>query len=127
MSLFKAHLKMHINQAYQIAKVLVENPEGISINSNLEKPTTGYMVSVTAGPTYHSPSTINLIEIAQFIQENSAKDSYFGSWYDINTGRYYFDIYANLERLESATILAAALREIAIWDVENNCEIRLKY
>ena len=127
MSLFKAHLKMHINQAYRIAKVLVENPEGISINSNLEKPTKGYMVSVTAGPIYHSSSTINLIEIAQFIQENSAKDSYFGSWCDINTGRYYFDISANLESLESATILAEALREIAIWEVENNCEIRLEY
>ena len=127
MSLFKVTQKMHINQAYRIAKMLIENASSISINANLQKPTTGYMVSITAGPTYHSPSTIDMMELVDFIINKSAKDSYFGSWLDINTGRYYFDISANMETLESATILGEALGEIAIWDVENNCEIRLKY
>ena len=112
------------NDVYQLAKFLANNT-GISINDKYEKPTDGYMVSVVGGPTYQSSDPAPIKEIMAFIQSNAVKESYFGTWKDSETGKVYIDISANFEDKDIALELAGIWNEIAIWDVKNNCEIRL--
>lgn len=112
------------NDVYKLAKYLT-NTTGTTINDKYEKPSDGYMVSVVDGPTYQAEDPAPLKEIMDFIKSNAVKDSYFGSWKDSATGKVYIDISANFEDKETALELAGIWNQIAIWDIKNNCEIRL--
>lgn len=112
---------------------------GTSFNSDLEEPTSGYMVSMIEGPVLPSmnfyPTDKNWTEakahqiIHGFVKANLStinKDYFFGSWKDSETGKAYIGIAFNFESKETALDLAGRNNQIAIWDVKNNCEIRLQ-
>lgn len=111
---------------------------GISFNSDLEEPISGYMVSIIEGPVLPSMSFYPVSKdwteakahqvILGFVKANLStlnKDYFFGSWKDSETGKVYIDISFNFEDKETALALAGRNNQIAIWDVKNNCEIRL--
>lgn len=114
---------------------------GTSFNANtLEGPISGFMVSTVAGPVLPSlnfyPNEKEWTEgkalktIHDFVVYELPRvgpDTYFGSWLDTETGKVYVDISKNIQDIDEALNLGISRNEIAIWDVINNREIRLKY
>ena len=101
---------------------------GASINKDLKVPTTGYLVSVEDGPNYDSLEAVNEHEVSEWIagKLDIGLNYYYGSWQDAKTKRVYFDIALNTPSKLTALDLAGEYNQIAIYDVDNNCEIRLK-
>jgi len=117
---------LKINAAYTLMRHLTTNV-GTSVSLSLASPKSGYMVSIVAGPVYHKDSQVPAEAIIEFLRYNAVKESYCGSWLDTETELIYVDISANFEDKDLALSLAREFGEIAIWDVRNNCEIRLDY
>lgn len=131
-------------KALRIAKFLTDHV-GCSLNMAKGKPFSGYMVSIEAGPTYMTEKVekdrklrwdtyvdytyraidLNIQAIADWVRRVGSNDHYFGSWRDENTGKVYIDISECIYDLDEALALARSRNELAIWDVKNNCEIRL--
>lgn len=109
------------NTLYQQCK------EGASLNINFDSPEFGYMVSVISGPVYNNVLSVNPIEVAKFIRKNMADNytTFAGVWTDKDTGKIYFDISVNISVKNVAIKTAKSLKEIAIWDIRNNSEIRV--
>jgi len=114
--------------------LLDHSDEGYSVNAENEVPKSGYMVGgyvpslVLAGPyeyrVYHTTDAW-LTRNWHFFSEGLGE--YFaGVWTDQETGKIYIDISRNIESLDEAIAVGLNFNEIAIWDVENNREIRLQ-
>ena len=115
-------------ESERMAKFLILHT-GTSVNAEYKRPTSGYMVSIAAGPVYHFSEPVPFGELVQFVEGNPLDNetTFYGSWLDKETGKIYIDLAANLRSKDFALALAKDLKEIAIWDVINNCEIRLDY
>ena len=104
---------------------------GASLNKYFKGPKTGYNVAILAGPVYNNLSAVNEHEVSDWIkffivdQPTEEDNLLFGSWKDTETGKVYFDLSYNYLTKEIALSFATQHNQIAIWDVENNCEIRL--
>lgn len=101
---------------------------GVSINSNFEEPQTGYLVSIKDGLVFDNVSAVNVHELSAWIKDNlnETKDTYFGGWKDSESGKVYFDLSVNVFDQKKAIDLGNAKDQIAIWDVANQTEIRIK-
>ena len=113
-----------------LANTLYQNcAKGASLNENFDKPEAGYMVSVITGPVYDRALDVDPIEVAQFLRKelemNASSDTYAGVWTDSETGKIYFDVFFNFSDRGDAEAFAREMKEIAIWDVVNDCEIRV--
>jgi len=133
-------------KALRLAKFLTTHV-GCSLSLDHGHPAAGYMVSVVAGPTYqtkqiekerklrwdtyvdytYEPVDLDLQVIADWIQGEYIAERYFGSWLDMKTFKVYIDVSVCIYDRQTALNLARSRNEIAIWDVRNNCEIRLEY
>ena len=111
------------NTLYQCAIV------GGSLNSDYESPKFGYMVGIQAGPVFNSLAEVDPILVKYWIESNlkQAEENghFFGVWTDSNTGKVHFDISRNIAYGSDAVNLGVENNQIAIWDVENACEVRL--
>jgi len=118
-----------INLHLAIANNLFSNTAhfgGCSINRDFEAPKTGYLVSVKDGLVFDNVSTINEHELSIFVKDNlSADNCYFGGWIDQQTRKVYFDLSANFKSMDKAIELAKQKNQIAIWDLNENKEIRV--
>lgn len=117
--------QMTFSKSLRLAKFLIAH-KGCSINVSQGHPICGYMVSVIAGPVYQPDSAVDLSDLAYWCRENYHNDCYFGSWEDEKTGLLHIDISEQFYNLHAAMQVARDHNQIAIWDVVNNCEIRLK-
>ena len=114
------------NTLYQCCK------EGASLNQNFDSPESGYMVSIVDGPVFDCPVNVNVLDVAAFIRKqsiiefNGSKDHYYGVWTDEKTRNIHFDLSLNIPDRNTAIDLGKRYNQIAIWDVENCKEIRLK-
>lgn len=101
---------------------------GYSVNSSYQLPKSGYMVSISEGPSFEKNEPINSDKIVSFIASISedSPEIFFGGWIDRKTGKVYFDASKNVSDLDAALTLARQNDQIAIWDVVKNQEIRLK-
>jgi len=111
------------SKSIRLAAFLVDH-KGCSINLKLGHPICGYMVSTVAGPVYEADSAVDLRALAAWCRENSDDNSYFGSWVDEKTGKLYIDVSDQFYSYDAAMQYARDNNQIAIWDVNNNCEIR---
>lgn len=118
-----------INLHLAIANNLFSNTAhfgGCSINKDFEAPKTGYLVSVKDGLVFDSISAINEHELSIFVKDNLTADNcFFGGWIDQQTRKVYFDLSANFQSIEKAIDLAKQNNQIAIWDLNENKEIRV--
>jgi len=99
---------------------------GVSINSDFEQPKTGYLVSISDGLIFDSVSLVNVHELSAWIKENLNEErNFFGGWIDKQTGKVYFDLSANFDDFDTAYDLAKDNNQLAIWDLNENKEIRV--
>lgn len=118
-----------INLHLAIANILFSNTAhfgGCSINKDFIAPKSGYLVSIKDGLVFDNISAINEHELSIFVKENlSADNCFFGGWIDQQTRKIYFDLSANFQSIEKAIDLAKQKNQIAIWDLNENKEIRV--
>jgi len=115
--------------AILLANTLYQNcREGASLNYDFDSPIEGYMVSIKEGPSFPNIMDVNTLDVAAFIRNQKKLYSfqYFGVWVDDKTGKVYFDLSENFMDPKTAKEFAADNDQIAIWDVANAKEIRLK-
>ncbi len=98
---------------------------GVSINADFEQPKTGYLVSAFDGLTFDSVSLVNVHELSAWIKQNIDSGFFFGGWIDKETGKVYFDLSANIQDKTKAIELAIVNNQLAIWDLNENKEIRV--
>ena len=103
--------------------------EGHSLNSSFDPPQWGYMVAIKAGPCFPNPVSVEPTRVTAFIEKNMSLIHhplfFFGVWKDKETGEVCFDLCEQCANLEYATKLGNKHKQIAIWDVSNEEEIRL--
>jgi hypothetical protein len=117
------------SEALQITNVLMEHRHtGYSVSVGGFQPVSGYMVGgeveslVLPAEGSHYLSTDDWL-IAHW--DLLSKPGYFaGVWTDSESGDVYVDISRNVDDLYTALAIAAARKELAIWDVANSVEIR---
>lgn len=63
-------------------------------------------------------------DLAWFIGGTEAR--YFGVWTDKETGKIYFDAVTHVDDFHDAFMLGSERDEIAIWDIKNGEEVRVK-
>lgn len=91
------------------------------------QPENGYMVSIKDVSTI---SSLDLIEdeIQKIVLSNASmfleKDIYMGSW--IDDGKIYIDISKNVQEIKSAIRLGMLNDQLAIYDLNNGRDIKLK-
>lgn len=98
---------------------------GVSINADFEQPKMGYLVSAFDGLVFDSVSLVNVHELSAWIKQNIDSGFFFGGWIDKETGKVYFDLSANFQEVEKAIQIAKENNQIAIWDLNENKEIRV--
>ena len=103
--------------------------EGASINKSFNRPTSGYMVGFDKGDVFDNVSKVDVWKVAAWVQyhiDGGIEDKdFFGVWKDKETGKVHFDLSNQIASKKLAISIARERGEIAIWDVENNCEIRV--
>lgn len=113
---------------YGIASILhdmaTHGEDGTVSSYNLDLPTTGYYV----GGKYESlvfeyPHLVDRGEIAWWIGRHSSP--WYGVSVDSEDGKVYFDAVNHIESRSVALSLGRIRKEIAVWDIENNEEIRV--
>jgi hypothetical protein len=116
--------------AYSLALALYDmaiHGEDGTVPAGDEKglPTHGYFVGgLFPSLVFDGAGEVDRGELAWWIGNNDAE--FYGVWVDTETGKIYFDGVSHFySELVSVTI-ARARGEIAIWDIHNKAEIRLK-
>ena len=88
-------------------------------------PLLGYYVGgVRPGLVVSDVSELDRGDLAWFVGTTNAR--FFGVWKDTETGDIYFDAVTWITGLGEALYVAAERGEIAIWDIQNGEEIRVK-
>lgn len=118
----------------QFVKATIENG-GASFNlvTGELNPTTGYMVAIQGHekivPNVTSEKQLQYI-VADFIREHaiilasciSNEGNFIGTW--LHENKLYLDVSCNIADKADATKAAKSGNQLAIWDCENNCEIK---
>ena len=101
---------------------------GLSIGHYSQRPKSGYMVSIAAFEVVESSDNFDSSMLSGYF--NSVKShllipsSFVGVW--LNESNVYLDLSINIGSRAQAIAYGKKHNQIAIWDVENNCEIFLK-
>lgn len=107
------------------AAVAAANPEGFTVNAYTgETPAEGYAVALAE--TQDSHDAEGLARVLELIQGGTTRAAYVGGWLDCETGKYYYDATIVVNDLAEALSLGRANKQIAIFDLKNGEEIRLK-
>jgi len=98
-------------------------------------PNKGYMVALQGKEQRFVFDTYNTkslqYNVANYIKDNAliliggvvCSDYFLGSW--VHNGEIYLDISVNVGDLKEALFLGKKYKQLAIWDCENKCEIKL--
>lgn len=98
-------------------------------------PTKGYMVALQGKEQTYNFDLKNTkglqYDVANYIKENTiillggavCNDYFLGSW--VNKGKLYLDVCVNVGDKKEALFLGKKYGQIAIWDCENQTEIKL--
>lgn len=120
---------MKVNRKFSYKKLLnkAKTDHGFSINRDGAEPTSGYMVSLQGYEIIVSPSMLNSFMLKACMdslkKEPTLADKYIGCWYNTESDRYYFDISVNIKDKNEALELAVKNRQVALYDVTNDCYI----
>lgn len=119
----KNRLKLYI-----IAQIVAK--QGFSINIHGKSPVKGYVSGFKCGEFIQHQDEIVANTIDEWVEENfltiaEDKNLYAGGW--LHEGEYYLELSRNIGDLTAARDFATKHGQLAIWDVEQNCEIILNY
>lgn len=105
-----------------LAIVLAANPNGFTFN--VKKGTiqsTGYAVALFA--TQNSFGAEGFLKVVEYALKNNIEC--VGGWLDQKSGRFYFDATVIVEEKEKAIELGRANKQLAIFNLNTNEEIRI--
>ncbi len=99
------------------------NPDGFTVSAQtLQDVTKGYAVAVSG--TQNSFGDSGLRFVIDYVAKHPEINA-FGGWMDSESGLFYWDATIITNNIEQARALAIANKQIAFFDLENLCEIRL--
>jgi len=88
-------------------------------------PLTGFWVGgVRPSLVINSIDELDRGDLGWFIGGTDAQ--YFGVWTDKEDGKIYFDAVTHVQKRSEALALGAERGEIAVWDILNSEEVRVK-
>lgn len=88
-------------------------------------PLTGFYVGgVRPSLVYSVFDQIDRGDVGWFVGGTDAR--YFGVWTDTETGNVYIDAVTHVKTRKEALALGAERGEIAVWDILNSEEVRIK-
>lgn len=110
-----------------------------NLNNGTENPKKGYMVAtignelkVHINPRLKVEHQINELtkKIFNYIGDKfdvwyNSENAYLGLWYNSENSLWYIDISENIADLTEAIMLGKYRNQLAIWDCENDNEIKL--
>ena len=118
------HFTRLFNNLYSLAHV----GTSININSLRYAPKVGYMVSIKGVKVYEHIQDVITGEVISLVKElhDGSNKNYLGIWTDSVTGKCYIDISQWFDNKDKAIAKGIELHEIAIFDLSNCEEIRIK-
>jgi hypothetical protein len=103
--------------------------EGASINKDFYRPTSGYLVPSDRGDVFDNVSSVDVWKAAAWIQHHIDtfvdERDFFTARKDEATGKVHFYTSTLMLSGKLAISLARERGEAAVWDIENNCEIKV--
>lgn len=97
------------------------NPAGFTLNlTTFETPQSGYSVAYQ-----ETQDSFGIDGLKKVIQHAKAHDNWIGGW--SHNGKYYYDSVRIVQSRTEAIRLAKKYHQIAIWDFNNNEEIKIEY
>lgn len=110
------------NNVQTLFSTILSSPDGFTASlDGSEVPTSGYVVALAE--TQGSFGVTGFLHAANVAKE---KQCYLGGWLDAESGLYYFDAVRIFPDLGEALDAGRAQDQIAIWNIEESKEIRLK-
>jgi len=114
--------------AYQVAELLaamIKAGEGGTVRRSGDPlPSRGYYVGgLCESLVFESLDAVDLGDIAWFVAQHFA--SYYGVWVDTDDNKVYIDAVSHFIFRKNALEAGKARGEIAVWDIKNNCELRV--
>lgn len=118
---------MKLVESVALAVTVPSAPQGGTVPlTSLPMPTTGYFVGgATASLIYASLDDVNWPEVNLFVE--SAHTSYVGWWVDGSTGKVYFDQVNWYQNKWTALSIARVRGELAVWWIDQQMEISVRY
>lgn len=108
---------------FALAAIAMSNKEGFTVNAaNLQPVTTGYAVAVA--DTQKSFGLEGLANVVKYVSEHPNINA-FGGWYNSDNNQFYFDATVIVDDLATAKDLGRYNKQIAIFDLANQKEIKL--
>jgi hypothetical protein len=108
--------------AYDIARCLMERPDGATVRSDGSLPNQGVAVAITEALVTDGPDVWNT---TLFVYDHADEADAFGIWRDDATGKFYVDAVILCTTLEMAIALATAHNQIAVFDLYTMSEVRI--
>lgn len=106
-----------------LAAIAMANKKGFTVSAaNLQPVTTGYAVAVA--DTQKSFGLEGLSNVVKYVSEHSNINA-FGGWYNSDNNKFYFDATVIVDDLATAKDLGRYNKQIAIFDLANQKEIKL--
>lgn len=110
--------------ASELLSIAQQNPNGFTVSKSLEPIKKGF--SVACIETQNSFDFQGAKKVVNFAKKNK-KVSGFGGWLDKETGKFYFDAIMIITDRSEAIRIGMQNKQIAIYDLEKNEEIKLIY
>jgi hypothetical protein len=102
---------------------------GFSVSRNGHEPDGGFMVAYSGDEEVFDASTVGTQTIGEYMSRHEADlnkpGSYLGGWVDHETGKVYLDVSENVESVDEAKRIGKDRKQIAIYDLDSDKEIRL--
>lgn len=106
---------------YHIQRVAKRNPEGYTVDKKRKAITDGYSIAVKE--TQDSHGILGLVRTTFHSLRHGLN---FGGWLDTATGRYYYDSVVIEQDEQTAIAKGCENEQIAIYNLTEGEEIRLK-
>lgn len=109
-----------------ITKNYVEYNEGLTIWTMKKPQFKGYLVAIKMFERIILDDEENKqFIIQQYFVKHCQHGAAIGLWHDTETNRIYLDVVEHYDRKSVAMCNARLHDQLAIWDIENECEIRV--
>jgi hypothetical protein len=104
---------------------------GFSLSRNGHEPPGGFMVAYSGDEEVFDQSTVGTQTMGEYMSRHeedlNKPGAYLGGWVDHKSGKVYLDVSENVESLDEAKRIGKGRKQIAIYDIEADDEIRLAH
>lgn len=107
-----------------LAMIAAAHPDGFTVDARTLQPiTTGFAVAVAE--TQNSFGEKGLQDVVEYVLTHREVNAFCG-WLDVVTNAYYYDGTIVVESMEEALEIGRINGQIAVFDLTNCVEIRIK-